>query len=211
MSLATVSLATVSLCPVSFLFSFVLIVSSVQFSNPAALPMQPLTDTPPSLRFLFVVAPASPPADALPWCGQLILFSRKRLNEIFGAFTASSVALCQCSSVLSPVLLFCSAAHRVCHKLTVDPQHLAVVSEWVRPLAVCVRVDAILFLFNGKRTRPGQVKWYCPQQSLYIATQTGPARWVQCVLPKYSEASACSLQIEAEGSATDKRVPVFFL
>lgn len=41
---------------------------------------------------------------------------------------------------------------------------------------VCVRACVcVLWKDEANNTeRPGQVKWYCPQQSLYIATQTGP-------------------------------------
>lgn len=43
----------------------------------------------------------------------------------------------------------------------------------------CVNELLPVSVFYGKmrpttRKRPGQVKWYCPQQRLYIATQTGP-------------------------------------
>lgn len=43
---------------------------------------------------------------------------------------------------------------------------------------VCVRIHAcvcVLWKDEASNTeRPGQIQWYCPQQSLYIATQTGP-------------------------------------
>lgn len=53
------------------------------------------------------------------------------------------------------------------------------ISVWVRFwLCVCVWIHAcvcVLWKDEANSTEsPGQVKWYRPQQSLYIATQTGP-------------------------------------
>lgn len=49
------------------------------------------------------------------------------------------------------------------------PQHQLSLNILV---SVCV---CVLWKDEANDTeRPGQVKWYCPQQSLYIATQTGP-------------------------------------
>lgn len=60
------------------------------------------------------------------------------------------------------------------------PQHIGVCGWGSGCVCVCLCVwihacVCVLWKDEANNTeRPRQVKWYCPQQSLYIATQTGP-------------------------------------